>query len=259
MGLKPDWGCSVEKSLAENLATSAVRVQRKIRSVMARTTGFELDENKIPLHVGIIPDGNRRYSRIAKLSYQVAYNIGYENLRLIMKELLRMGVKYLSVYAMSLDNCTKRSTEELATLHKLVVRGVEELARDEDVDRNDIRVIFFGDLSLLPEKIRVKVEELEEMTSNRRGGILGVALCYSIIREIEMDKKGCRRPISYKVMPPIDLVIRTGGQKRLSDFFPVNARYAELFFSDKPWPAFGIEDLYRAVKWFQSVPRNFGK
>ena len=249
----------MEKSLAENLATSAVRVHRKIRSVMSRTAEIEFDKSKIPRHVGIIPDGNRRYSRIARLSYRVAYNIGYENLRSIMKELLRMGVRYLSVYAMSLDNCVKRSSEELATLHELIVRGVNELARDEDVEKNDIRVIFFGDLSLLPEGIQEKVHELEEMTSDRNGGILGVALCYSVLREIDMDKEGCERPISYRVMPPIDLVIRTGGQRRLSDFFPVNARYAELYFTEKPWPAFSIEDLYSAVKWFQSVPRNFGR
>ena len=249
----------MEKSLAENLATSAVRVQRKIRSVVSRTAGTELDKLEIPRHVGIIPDGNRRYSRIARLSYRVAYNIGYENLRSIMKELLRMGVRYLSVYAMSLDNCVKRSSEELATLYELIIRGVDELARDEDVERNDIRIIFFGDLSILPRRVQEKVKELEEMTANRKGGIMGVALCYSILREIDMDKNGCGRPISYRVMPPIDLVIRTGGQRRLSDFFPVNARYAELYFTEKPWPAFSIEDLYNAVKWFQSVPRNFGR
>ncbi|MEB3755870.1 MAG: undecaprenyl diphosphate synthase family protein [Desulfurococcales archaeon] len=249
----------MENSITENIAASATKIHRKLRGLVKNSSHENLDPSKLPLHVGIIPDGNRRYSRLANLSYRIAYNMGYENLRSIMKELLRMGVRYLSVYAMSLDNCTKRSSEELETLYDLIIRGVEELSKDEDIIRNQIRVIFFGNLSLLPDNIVVRIMELENSTIDRSGGILSIALCYSTLWEIDIDKKGAKRPISYRHLPPIDLVIRTGGQKRLSDFFPVNARYAELYFSEKPWPAFSIEDLYEAIQWFQGVQRNFGK
>ena len=249
----------MDSSITGNLAASAMKIQRKLRGVSKSSSLTNLDPSKIPLHVGIIPDGNRRYSRLANLSYRIAYNVGYENLRNIMKELLRIGVKYLSVYAMSLDNCTKRSSEELETLHDLIIKGVEELSKDEDIIENQIRVIFFGNLLLLPENITARIIELENSTRDRSGGILSIALCYSTLWEINIDKKGTERPVSYRLLPPIDLVIRTGGQKRLSDFFPVNARYAELYFSEKPWPAFSIEDLHRAIQWFQSVQRNFGK
>ncbi|MCE4614125.1 MAG: undecaprenyl diphosphate synthase family protein [Desulfurococcales archaeon] len=249
----------MENSITGNLATSATKIQRKIKELVKGSVDTYLDPSKLPLHVGIIPDGNRRYSRLANLSYKIAYNLGYENLRNIMKELLRIGVKYLSVYAMSLDNCMKRGSEELETLYDLIVRGVEELSRDEDLISNGIRVVFFGDLSLLPGSIVDRILKLENSTKNRIGGILSIALCYSTVWEINMDKKGVERPISYRMLPPIDLVIRTGDRKRLSDFFPVNARYAELYFSEKPWPAFSIADLYQAIRWFQGVQRNFGK
>ncbi len=213
----------------------------------------------IPRHVGIIPDGNRRFSRLKRITYRMAYNLGYSTLRSIMKELLRLGVRYLSVYAMSYDNCTRRSSEELETLYELIVRGVNELSEDEDLVRNDIRVMFFGEINLLPEEIKRRIEILEADTRQRKGGILGVALCYSSLLEIEKDRDGGSRPISYKSMPSIDLIIRTGGQRRLSDFFPVNSRYAELYFTDKPWPSFSKDDLIHVLTWYQSVQRNFGR
>jgi tritrans,polycis-undecaprenyl-diphosphate synthase [geranylgeranyl-diphosphate specific] len=249
----------LDNSISGNIAASAARVQRKIRDFVKGSSDIYIDPSKLPFHVGIIPDGNRRYSRLANLPYRIAYNVGYENLRSIMKELLRLGVRYLSVYAMSLDNCTKRSDEELETLYDLVLRGVEELSKDKDIKENDIRIIFFGDLTMLPKDVRERVLRLEDSTKYRKGGILGIALCYSVLWEIEMDKKGANRPITYRQLPPIDLIIRTGGQHRLSDFLPVNARYAELYFSDKPWPSFGITDLYKAIRWFQGIQRNFGK
>ena len=207
------------------------------------------------MHVGIIPDGNRRYAGTMKLGLPVAYRMGYERLKDVLYALLDMGVEYVSIYAMSRDNCVKRSSKELSILYSLIELAVNDFRADEKLGRRGVRLLSFGDLDLLPSRLSMLVRGLESETRNRRGPLLSVALCYSSRWEIDAVAPGRR---SFDILPPLDLIIRTGGRRRLSDFFMVNSAYAEIYFTDTLWPEFTREELARAIEWFNAQERLFG-
>lgn len=207
------------------------------------------------MHIGIIPDGNRRYAQKKGLSLSTAYRAGYDRLRDILYALLDLGVEYVSIYAMSRDNCMKRSPPELTVLYSLIEAAVNDFRADEKLRDHGVRLRVFGDLELLPSKLSSLVKGLEEETRNRANHTLAVALCYSTRWEINSLPPGTR---SFETLPPLDLVIRTGGRRRLSDFFMVNSSYAEIYFTDLLWPEFNRDELSRALEWFHSQERLFG-
>ena len=212
----------------------------------------------IPNHIGIIPDGNRRWAKRNKVSYIEAYFKGYEVLRFILRKLLKLGVKFVSVYVMSRDNCLKRSKMELDILNELVLRGFKELREDPMVNDNKVSIKVIGDLSLVRENVRHEAKKTIDATRSYKEKALYLALCYGVKWEIKEAVKKGQLPPSL-LMPPIDLIIRTGGRKRLSDFLPIPSSYAELYFTDVLWPDFNEEELIKAIKWFSSQERLFGK
>ena len=218
-----------------------------------------LDLSKLPAHVGIIPDGNRRWAKKHKVSYIKAYEVGYNVLRRTLEDLFDLGVTYVSVYLMSRDNCLKRSRLELAILNALASKGFRELRVNPKLLEKRVMVKVLGDLSLVSNEARREAElTVKETYNTKPGGILYLALCYSGKWEVMESLKHGRLPESLS-MPPIDLVIRTGGRRRLSDFFPLQASYAELYFTDTLWPDFNKQELLRALKWYSSQERLFGR
>lgn len=213
---------------------------------------------QVPGHVGIIPDGNRRWASRRGVGLREAYEEGYRRLKDAVDQLNRIGVRYVSVYAMSRDNCVKRGRREIALLHGLVSRALRELREDGKLAEAGVRVEVLGDLALLPPQVRREAVETVRATSSREGGMLLVALCYSGRWEIEYYTSRGLEPPSLS-MPGIDLLIRTGGYRRISSFLPLLLEYAEMFFTDTLWPDFNREELASALEWFSGQQRKFGK
>ena len=217
------------------------------------------DLNTKPLHVGLIPDGNRRWAKREGVNYITAYNRGYEVLKEILELLLETGVKYVSVYVMSRDNCLKRSRLELSILEALAIRGFRELRADSKIRSKNIGVSVLGDLGLLSRSVREEAERtISELNPEGSTAVLYLAICYGGRWEVEYYSKRGLVPPSLR-MPPIDLVIRTGGRRRLSDFFPLASSYAELYFTDTLWPDLSPSELCKALEWYSKQERLFGK
>ncbi|MEM0365683.1 MAG: undecaprenyl diphosphate synthase family protein [Acidilobaceae archaeon] len=208
-------------------------------------------------HVGIIPDGNRRWANSTGLGLEYAYDKGYEVLKNAIRWFIDYDVKYVTVYAMSRDNCTRRSDYEKRILFKLIDKALWDFRSDYTLKKYDISIRVVGDLSLIPDKLRASIKSLVEETKDRSDYIITTGLCYSFYWEFENYlAKGLKAPSQN--LPPIDLVIRTGGMRRVSSFFPLLIEYAELYFTDTLWPNFTRRELEEAITWFYNQRRNFG-
>ncbi len=211
----------------------------------------------LPNHVGIVPDGNRRWAKKRGLSLWDGYMAGYAKLKAVVKHLFNVGVKNVSVYAMSLDNFLKRSEYEVKVLMKLAKKGFKELREDKDLNEKGVKVSIVGELNYLPDDVREEALKLMEQTSKGKGGTLYVVFLYSVSEEIKKSMRMGVKPFTLEI-PPIDLIIRTGGMKRISGFLPLASIYAELYFTNTLWPDITIEEIDEALKWYSSVQRRFG-
>ena len=208
------------------------------------------------LHVGIIPDGNRRWARSRGLTIRDAYEAGYNKLKEVARYLFDYNVRYLTVYAMSYDNCVKRDVDERNALLRVLDKAIVDLERERLLDEYDVKLVVSGDLTLIPDGTRRKIQDLVERYSSGRR-VLHVGLCYSVWWELSQLK---HRNLGFEQrMPPIDLVIRTGGARRISGFFPLLVEYAELYFTDTLWPELTRRELDLAIEWFRRQRRNFGR
>jgi undecaprenyl pyrophosphate synthase len=208
------------------------------------------------LHVGIIPDGNRRWARSRGLTIRDAYEAGYSKLKEVARYLFDYNVRYLTVYAMSYDNCVKRDVNERNALLRVLDKAIVDLERERLLDEYDVKLVVSGDLTLIPDGTRRKIQDLVERYSSGRR-VLHVGLCYSVWWELSQLK---HRNLGFEQrMPPIDLVIRTGGARRISGFFPLLVEYAELYFTDTLWPELTRRELDLAIEWFKRQRRNFGR
>jgi undecaprenyl pyrophosphate synthase len=210
----------------------------------------------IPNHIGIIPDGNRRWAKKIGIDYFTAYRQGFENLKRILDSIIDLSIYNASVYILSYENCKKRTKDELNFLFNLSREGFKYIRENKKLQKNDISVRVTGDLSIPPDFVLDEIEKTHEETKNRNNGVLNLAYCYSGEWEIEKIKRG-ERPVSLD-LSPIDLVIRTGGVKRISGFFPLLVNYAEFYFSDILWPDFNKSELEKSIQWFSLQQRNFG-
>lgn len=236
-----------------------------------------IDYNKpIPQHVAIIPDGNRRWARHNGLTVYEGHWEGYERGKEIVNALWDIGVKYVTFYSLSRENCMRRSREELENLFKLLSTAVDELLEDKRVATGYVRLFFVGDFSLLPSWIRAKIIDASNRTLNNGPYVFTLAVCYNgqweiveTVRELllrcdaihvkNIDEEYLRRLLPLGWLPEPELVIRTGGEHRLSGFLLYHIAYSELYFSNKLWPDFSVEDLCEAICSFQKRERRFGK
>ena len=232
-----------------------------------------LDMNRIPQHIAIIMDGNGRWATERGLDRTFGHKAGLDTVKRITAECTRLGVKYLTLYTFSTENW-KRPAYEIEALMGMILNFMEmELFSD-----NNVKFRMVGDLESLPESVRKKIHNMEDLTSKYDGMTLVVALSYSsrlelssVTRQIAKDVKDGKlnadditeQTISDRLwtnfMPDPELLIRTGGELRISNYLLWQIAYTELYFCDTFWPDFQEEDLYKAIYSYQSRQRRFGK
>lgn len=222
-----------------------------------------------PKHIAIIMDGNRRWAKKRALSTFLGHRAGVENVRKIVRAARKLRVKYLTLYTFSTENW-KRSKEEVKYLMGLIERAMTKYI--DEFDQQNARVNIFGDLEDFPPKLQKIIQVGVKKLAKNNGLVLNLALNYGGRAEILMaaqeasrkkefsEKNFAKHLYSGKAkVPDPDLIIRTGGEMRLSNFLLWQAAYSELYFSEKMWPDFSEKDLKKAIKDFQDRKRRFGK
>ena len=227
-----------------------------------------------PNHVAIIMDGNRRWAKKRRLEALLGHDKGAETLQDITKSCADARINWLTVFAFSSENWT-RPEHEVAGLMRLIAKFIDTQAQ-ELLDAN-VRLRIIGRRDRFADDLCAAIHSLEQLSSKNTGLNLTVALDYggrqdiasaalAIAKEIEVGMLSTddvnddllKSRMSTKILPPVDLLIRTGGEKRLSNFLLWDLSYAELFFSDKLWPDFNRSDLFDAIASFQGRQRRFG-
>ncbi len=229
--------------------------------------------DKIPEHIAIIMDGNGRWAKAQGKPRSYGHQAGVDTVRRITSECTRIGVKYLTLYTFSTENWN-RPSDEVAALMGLVLTSLE----DEIFMKNDVRFRVIGDLQRLPDNVRQKLRETEEHTAANKTMTMVVALSYSskwelteTARNIAADVKAGRLDeaditeelissrLQTSFMPDPDLLIRTGGEVRVSNYLLWQIAYSELYFCDTYWPDFNEEDLHKAIADYQHRQRRYGR
>lgn len=229
--------------------------------------------NRIPQHIAIIMDGNGRWAAERGKPRSYGHQAGVDTVRRITSECVRLGVKYLTLYTFSTENWN-RPAQEVHALMGLVLSSLE----DEIFMKNNVRFRVIGDMGRLPEEVRLKLQETMDHTAHNSAMTMVVALSYSSKWEITQAVKSIAEDVAAgrlatddineqtidgrlqtAFMPDPDLLIRTGGEVRVSNYLLWQIAYAELYFCDTYWPDFGEEDLRKAIANFQQRQRRFGK
>lgn len=233
----------------------------------------EIDTERVPRHIAIIMDGNGRWATARGKERSYGHQAGVDTVRRITSECTRLGVKYLTLYTFSTENWN-RPADEIAALMGLVLTSLE----DEIFMKNNVRFRVIGDIDRLPEAVRVKLRETEEHTAANSAMTMVVALSYSArweitratrliaeelkagsISEDDITEDLVSRHLTTSFMPDPDLLIRTGGELRISNYLLWQIAYSELYFTDTFWPDFSEADLHKAIVSYQSRQRRFGK
>lgn len=233
----------------------------------------DLDMTRIPGHIAIIMDGNGRWATQQGKPRSYGHQAGVETVRRITSECTRLGVKYLTLYTFSTENWN-RPADEVAALMGLVLSSL----KDEIFMKNNVRFQVIGDLGRLPESVQQKLKETIEHTAGNSAMTMVVALSYSSRWEIteaarqlaqeavegrlqpsDIDEQAVSKHLCTKFMPDPDLLIRTGGELRISNYLLWQIAYSELYFCDTFWPDFSEDDLHKAIRSYQNRQRRFGK
>lgn len=239
---------------------------------------IQIKNGPFPAHIGIIPDGNRRWARKLGLNPMIGHVYGYEKLKDVIKWIWELGIRYVTIYAMSSENCLYRSEEERKHLFELAYKGLSELLDMRDIYEKKVRVRVMGKLDMLPNELRSLAREIEEKTRTHNNYYLNIALCYGGRQEIldavkkiakdaldgrisvdEIDENVFSKYLYTDGCPELDLIIRTSGEERISNFLLWQSAYSELYFCEAYWPEFRRIDFWRAIRSYQSRERRFGK
>lgn len=233
----------------------------------------QIDLNRIPGHVAIIMDGNGRWAKLRGRERSFGHQAGAETVHIIAEEAARLGVKYLTLYTFSTENWG-RPAEEVTALMGLLFDSIEE----ETFMKNNIRFRVIGEVEKLPDYVRGRLDDCIEHTAGNTGMTLVLALSYSSHWEIteaarqlavavqrgslqpeQIDSQVFARYLATSFMPDPDLLIRTGGELRLSNYLLWQCAYSELYFCDTYWPDFREEEFFKAICEYQKRERRFGK
>ncbi len=234
----------------------------------------DVDFAHLPRHIAIIMDGNGRWAKRRGLPRTAGHAAGAETFRTIATYCKEIGLDYLTVYAFSTENW-KRPQEEVATIMGLLKKYLLEAIGQ--MERDKVKMKFFGDLSVLSEELRTLCEQTEEISKRYEGCQVNICLNYGgrdeIIRAARAFARDCldgtadanhlteeafSEYLFSAGVPDPDLIIRPSGELRLSNFLPWQAAYAEFYFSDVLWPDFGKTELLKAIADFQRRSRRFG-
>lgn len=230
---------------------------------------------EIPAHIAIIMDGNGRWAKNRGLPRVAGHKRGVDTVKEIVEACAEIGVKFLTLYTFSTENW-KRPKDEVSTLMRLLLRSLKD--RVNELNDNDIRLTTIGDLEALPFEVQKQLKVDIERTKNNKKMVLNLALSYSgrwelleAIKEIsnlsakgkisekDIDEKFVSSFLTTKDIPDPDLLIRTSGEFRVSNFLLWQIAYSEFVITETLWPDFSKSDLYDAIKVFQKRERRFGK
>lgn len=237
------------------------------------TMNKQLDMTRIPEHIAIIMDGNGRWAQQRGKERSYGHQAGVEAVKRITSESAKLGVKYLTLYTFSTENWN-RPADEVTALMGLILTSLE----DELFMKNNVRFRVIGDISRMPESVVQKLRETEEHTANNTTMTLVVALSYSskweitkamrdIATEVKqgtlsidaIDDTTISQHLATNFMPDPELLIRTGGELRISNYLLWQIAYSELYFCDTFWPDFDEVALHEAIANYQQRQRRFGK
>ena len=235
---------------------------------------METIEELMPNHIAIIMDGNRRWAKKRNLPVKLGHKQGAETLKKIVRYANNIGIKYITVYAFSTENW-KRSKEEVSALMGLLENYLDEFSKEADTENIVIRVL--GSMEELSKGLQESIKNTIERTKNNTGTVFNIALNYGgraeiikAVKEIansyknnellidEINEELISKRLYTKDCPDPDLLIRTSGEIRLSNFLPWQTVYTEFLFLDKLWPDFSEKDLDEAIEVFRKRNRKFG-
>ena len=235
---------------------------------------YDINLDKVPAHIAIIMDGNGRWAKSRFMPRTYGHKVGVETIRKVVKECSRLGVKYLTLYAFSTENWKRPKDEVSALMGLLVNYPRNELA---ELHKNNVKILTIGDISKLPEACIEELVLAKEKTKDNTGLVMSLALNYAgrndlvnavknisqdlVDGKISLDDIGdnlISSHLSTNESPDPDLVIRTSGEQRLSNFLLWELAYSEFYFTDIHWPDFDEKELQKAIFAYQSRDRRFG-
>ena len=241
----------------------------KMAFVMVR---IKLDQEKIPQHIGIIMDGNRRWAEKRGLTINEGHEAGAKNLERIVNHCLDLGVKTLTVYALSTENWRKRTKKEVKGIFDLILRVAKEKKKEYEV--KGVKMAVLGEFQAFPRKVARAIGEILNIVKTHERLKVNLALNYGSRDEIlEAVKKVIKEKVPPRKLnektfskflytngePDPDLIIRTAGEVRVSNFLLWQMSYSELYFTDTLWPDFDEKEFDKAIAEYQKRKRNFGK
>ena len=231
-----------------------------------------MSRTKIPSHIAIIMDGNGRWAETHGYNRRVGHERGVETVREMVKACGEIGIETLTLFAFSSENW-KRPRLEVISLFKLFIVALNKYL--DELIENEVKLIFIGDSKSLDVGLRSVIASAQKKTATQKRMILNIALnyggrwdianaCYNVLKEqpAQLDQKDIEnsldRYFTSHSIGDIDLMIRTGGEHRISNFCLWQSAYAELYFNNKLWPEFNRQDLNDALEWFGGRERRFG-
>ena len=232
----------------------------------------KIDSKNLPKHIAIIMDGNRRWAASRGLSANDGHKAGAQNLEKIVDHCKEIGITHLTVYALSTENWKKRSAAEVKGIFNLLLKIVTE--KREEYKKSGIKFFVLGNFQAFPLKIRKAIKKIVDMILDQERLKFNVALNYGSRDEIitaikniikdgikpsQVNEKLVSKYLYTTGQPDPDLLIRPGGEYRLSNFLLWQLSYAELYFTDILWPDFNPKQLDKAIHWYQHRHRRMGK
>ena len=226
-----------------------------------------LDQDRLPKHIAIIMDGNGRWATKRNKPRVFGHNEGMKRVVDVVENSLNIGIKYLSLYAFSTENW-KRPQKEIDFLMQILIKYIDDQLNK--LVTQGVKINILGDISVLPEKVIQKIEYALDSTKDNDKLILNIAINYGsrqeILRAVNtaiedgeiLTDDEFSNLLYTRNQPDVDLLIRPGGEKRLSNFLLYQMSYAELYFLDIYWPDFKLESLIDAIYWYQNRNRRFG-
>ena len=237
----------------------------------------QIKKNPVPEHVAVIMDGNRRFASSLGLSPEVGHQFGRDKIKEVLEWCFELGIKNLTIYAFSTENFN-RSSSEVKTLMDLCKEELKKAFKDSRIHKNKVRIRIIGRLDTLPRDIATQAKNIMDQTEHYDKYSFNIALAYGgreeiiqAIQKIAKDVKSgkvkiedIKESIFSKYLytngiPDPDIILRTSGEERISNFLLWQLAYSELYFSDVYWPAFQKKDFLNAIKTVQQRQRRYGK
>ena len=234
----------------------------------------EIDMTRLPVHIGVIMDGNGRWAKRRGLPRSAGHQAGAETLKRIVTECNKMGIKYITVYAFSTENW-KRPKDEVDFLMNLLMSYL--LDAERTLAGENVRIRAIGSRAELSEEMQEQIKKTEAFTSKNDGIVMNIALNYGSREELvqavrnisekvkngemnadDIDADAISKELYTGGQPDPDLIIRTSNEQRLSNFMMWQASYSEFYFTKRLWPDFSVKDLHEAIIVYQSRNRRYG-